>query len=48
MESDEDDEDTDVDSDDEDNPFGDKNAMKTPDPESAAAGGRRGYGFREV
>ena len=48
VESDDDEEDSDVDSDD-DNPFGDKNAMRTPDPEAHAGGERRrGYGFREV
>lgn len=39
--------DTDVDDDDDDpdDPFGDKNAMKTPDPDSL---GRKGYTWREV
>jgi len=34
-----------VDEDDPDDPFGDKNAMKTPDPDSL---GRKGYSWREV
>ena len=46
-ESDDDDSDTDVDDEDSDDPFGDRNATKTPDPE-AFGKERRGYGFKEV
>ena len=40
--------DSESDAEDEDDPFGDSKAMKTPEPERVGAGGRRGYGFREV
>ncbi len=47
VESDDDDSDTEVEDDDSDDPFGDKNATRTPDPE-AFGKERRGYGFKEV
>lgn len=39
--------DTEVEDDDSDDPFGDKNVLVTPDPDSAT-GGRKGFSFKEI